>query len=136
MNYFLDTNVIIYANDSRNKDKQDQAIQLVTQLMQDNNGVISTQVMQEYAQVALNKLAQRQDVVIRQLFILESFQVIGQTPELIRRAIEIRSAYQISFWDACIISAAENAHCETIYSEDPNTGQFYSGIIVINPFAT
>ncbi len=136
MNCFLDTNVIIYANDSRNQDKQDQAIQLVTRLMQDNTGVIATQVMQEYAHVALNKLAQRQDVVIRQLFILESFLVIGQSPELTRRAIEIRSAYRISFWDACIISAAEKAQCETIYSEDLNAGQFYSGIIVVNPFAT
>jgi len=136
MKYFLDTNVIIYANDSRNTDKQNQAIQLVTQLMQEGNGVISTQVMQEYTHVALNKLAQRQDVVIRQLFILEAFHVIGQTPELIRRAIEIKTAYCVGFWDACIISAAEDAQCETIYSEDLNAGQFYSGIIVINPFAT
>ncbi len=92
--------------------------------------------MQEYAHVALNKLAQRQDVVIRQLFILESFNVITQSPELIRRAIEIKSAYHISYWDACIISAAENAQYETLYSEDLNAGQFYSGIIVINPFTT
>ncbi len=134
MKYFIDTNVLIYANDARDPNKQNQAIQLVSQLMRDDTGVLSTQVMQEYAHVALSKLGQRQDVVIRQLFILETFQVIGQTPELIRRAIEIRSAYCIGFWDACIISAAEKAGCATIYSEDLNAGQFYSGIIVQNPF--
>jgi predicted nucleic acid-binding protein len=134
MSSFIDTNIIIYANDARSVDKQSQAIDLVSRLMRDDTGVISTQVLQEYAHVALNKLDQRQDVVIRQLFLLESFTVIGQSPELIRRAIEIRSAYCINFWDACIISAAEKADCDTIYSEDLNAGQFYSGIIVRNPF--
>lgn len=71
MKYFIDTNVLIYANDLRNPKKQNQAIQLVSQLMRDDTGVLSTQVMQEYAHVALNNLGQRQDVVIRQL----SFQV-------------------------------------------------------------
>jgi predicted nucleic acid-binding protein len=104
--------------------------------MRDDTGVISTQVMQKYAHIALNKLGQRQDVVIRQLFFLESFTVIGQSPELIRHAIEIKSTYCISFWDACIISAAEKADCNIIYSEDLNAGQFCSGIVVRNPFIT
>jgi len=53
---------------------------------------------------------------------------------LIRRAVEIKAAYQVSFWDACIIAAAEYAKCRVILSEDMNAGQFYSVIVMQNPF--
>ncbi len=135
MKCFIDTNIIIYANDARDKEKQATAFLQVAELMTSGSGVISTQVLQEYAHVALNKLHQRQDVILRQLVLLEGgLEVIQQTPTLIRRSVEIKSTYQISFWDACLISAAELAKCHTILSEDMNTGQFYSGIAMRNPF--
>jgi predicted nucleic acid-binding protein len=133
--YFIDTNLIVYANDCRDTAKQQKALDVLAALMGDGRGVISTQVMQEYAHVALNKLGQRQDVVLRQLLLLEGFEVVAQTPALIRRSVEIRSTYQVSFWDACIVAAAEHARCAMILSEDFNTGQYYAGIAVENPFA-
>jgi len=132
--YFIDTDIIVYANDKRDKAKQQKAIGLITQMMKQGNGTISTQVIQEYADAALNKLNQAQDVVLRQIKLLESLEVVNQTSEQIRRAIEIMHAYKINFWDACIISNAEYSNCSVIYSEDLNTGQFYSGILIQNPF--
>jgi predicted nucleic acid-binding protein len=102
--------------------------------MSNGCGVISSQVMQEYASVALTKLKQRSDIVMRQLVLLESFEVVSLLPALIRRSVEIRATFQISFWDACIISAAEYAKCDAVYSEDFTSGRFYSGIIIKNPF--
>lgn len=131
---FLDTNVIIYANDERNKIKQDKALQLVTNLMKTNSGTISTQVLQEYASVALRKLHQRHEIIIRQIKLLESFEIVRQSPDMIRRALEIMQSYKIGFWDSCIISNAEFANCSVIYSEDLNQGQYYSGIKIVNPF--
>lgn len=131
---FIDTNLIIYANDSREKKKQKKAISLTADLMKTGTGVISTQVLQEYANVALTKLNQEQSVVLRQLVLLEAFEVIPILPRLIRRAIEVKAIYKICFWDALIISTAESAKCESILSEDLNPGQFYSGIVVKNPF--
>ncbi|MDQ6955155.1 MAG: PIN domain-containing protein [Mariprofundaceae bacterium] len=132
--YFIDTNIIVYANDARDKEKQAKALKIVAAHMKSGTGVISTQVLQEYAHVALNKLHQRQDVILRQLVLLEELNVIQQSPALIRRAVEIKASYQISFWDACIIGAAEYAKCNIILSEDMNAGQFYSGIAMQNPF--
>jgi predicted nucleic acid-binding protein len=131
---FIDSNIIVYANDARDKVKQAIALNVITEHMKSGTGVISTQVLQEYAHVALNKLHQRQDVILRQLVLLEEMTVIQQSPALIRRAVEIKAAYQISFWDACIIAAAEYAKCNVILSEDMNAGQFYSGIVMQNPF--
>jgi len=132
--YFIDTNIIVYANDARDKEKQSKALQVIAEHMKSGTGVISTQVLQEYAHVALNKLHQRQDVILRQLVLLEELIVIQQSPGLIRRAVEIKATYRISFWDACIIAAAEHAKCNIILSEDMSTGQFYSGIAMQNPF--
>ncbi len=133
---FVDTNIIIYANDKRDPEKQQKAIVLIKQLIKTGTGVISTQVLQEYAFVAIKKLKQSPDVVIRQIKLLEALEVINQTSDQISRAVEIMHAYKISFWDACIVSNAENANCSKIYSEELNTGQFYSGIQIINPFET
>ena len=131
---FIDTNIIVYANDARDKAKQNRSLELIADHMKAGTGVISTQVLQEYAHVALTKLNQRQEIVLRQLVLLEGLEVVYQSPALIRRSIEIRAAYQISFWDACIISAAEHSKCNFILSEDLNSGQFYSGIAMENPF--
>lgn len=131
---FVDTNVLIYANDSRDAVKQEKALTCIGELMRNRHGVLSTQVLQEYANVALNKLQQRQDVVLRQLVLLEGLETVLIIPALIRRGIEIKAAYGIGFWDSIIISAAEHANCSLILSEDFNTGQFYSGIEVVNPF--
>jgi len=130
---FIDTNIIVYANDGKNTEKQDKAIKVITDLMKSNKGTISTQVLQEYAFVALNKLNQNHDVVLRQLKLPEVFEVIRQSPEIIRRAVEIMYLYKISFWDSSIISNAEYGNCSIIYSEDLNTGQYYSGIKIENP---
>lgn len=133
---FLDTNIIVYANDNRDAAKQEVALEIIRSQMANGLGVISTQVMQEYAAVALRKLDQHADVVARQLALLEGFEVIRIEPLTIRRAVELHHVYQLSFWDSCILSAAESAGCSQLLSEDLNTGQLYSGIRVVNPFTS
>lgn len=131
---FLDTNLIVYANDSRDGQKQAQAIDLVSTAMRDGTGVISTQVMQEYAVVASGKLRQDPDTILRQLLLLETLEVVQITPALIRRALELQFRYQIDFWDAGILAAAEHSRCQALWSEDLNPGQLYTTVRVVNPF--
>jgi predicted nucleic acid-binding protein len=131
---FVDTNVVIYANDRTAGAKQARAIELITSLMRGQNGVLSVQVLQEYANTALGKLGQEASVVLRQLRHLERLRVVAPSPAMVRRAVEIRNSYQIGFWDASIIAAAESADCTVILSEDLSSGQFYAGIEVANPF--
>ncbi len=133
--YFIDSNILIYANDRNAGEKQAVAIEVVARCMKAGNGVISIQVLQEYANIALKKLMQDAAVVLRQLTLLDVFRIIAPSSTMVRRGVEIRSAYRISFWDACIVAAAEAADCDCILSEDLNTGQFYAGVKVMNPFA-
>ena len=71
--------------------------------------------------------------MLHQLKLLEFLVVVTQTPDLIRRAVELFHTYKIGFRDACIIGAAERAGCTEIYSEDLNAGQAYAGIKLSNP---
>ena len=132
---FVDTNLFVYASDNRDAEELEKSIQLISETMKNGNGVVSTQVLQEYVQVTLTELGQNQNVVLRQLVLLEAFEIITISLGLIRRGVEIRAAYGISFWDSLIVAAAESGKCDTVLSEDLNPGQFYSGIVVVNPLA-
>jgi len=132
---FIDTNIIVYANDKRDPLKQRVAVQTITEHMQEGSGVISVQVMQEYAAVAHSKLGQAPDVILRQLRLLEAFELVCIDPHLVRRAVEHQVLHRIAFWDACIIAAAEHAACRKLLSEDLNPGQRYGDVKVVNPFS-
>ena len=90
---FIDSNVILYANDKREKRKQKLAIDVVSLLMKKMLGVVSTQVLQEYANTALSKLGQESGIVLRQLKLLETLTVIPSSAEMVRRMVEIRTTY-------------------------------------------
>ena len=132
--YFVDSNLVVYANDRRDPEKQARALEVVTQLMTAGNGVLSIQVLQEYANTALAKLEQEPQVVIRQIKLLDCLTTIAPSPASVRRTVEVRNTYRISFWDAAIVVAAEAGECDIILSEDLNAGQYYAGIQVANPF--
>lgn len=131
--YFIDTNILVYANDRNAEEKQARCIDVVAELMRTRQGVVSIQVLQEYACTALKKLHQSTEVVLRQIKLLESFEVVIPEPQTVIRAVEIQCRSQISFWDAAIVAAAEQAKCNVILSEDLNEEQYYAGIPVMNP---
>ena len=94
---FIDTNILVYANDSRERKKQKTCVELISAALRSHQGVVSSQVLSEYANVALTKLGQPPRVVRRQLEILSTLRVVSLTPELIIRAIEIKDLYGLSF---------------------------------------
>ena len=132
---FIDTNILVYANDRRDSHKHNQCLKLLEKYLASGQAVISTQVLYEYASTALSKLGQKDSVVRRQIELLSSLQVVPQSAALAIRAIEIKALYGLSFWDAAIIAAAEAGRCKRILSEDMNAGQFYCGIQMVNPLA-
>jgi predicted nucleic acid-binding protein len=133
---FLDTNVIVYANDARDRAKQERAQELTAAAMREGTGTISTQVLQEYAVAAHKRLHQDPDAILQQLLLLETLEVVQVTPAVIRRALELQWRYRIDFWDANILAAAEKARCAVLLSEDLNPGQLYATVRVENPFAS
>jgi predicted nucleic acid-binding protein len=56
------------------------------------------------------------------------------TAATIVRASEIGEIWQISFWDAMILAAAEQSGAERLLTEDLNAGQKIAGIEIVNPY--
>src|SRR5437016_6144086 len=122
MRVFFDTNVLVYAYDPRDPRKLQIAAELIAQGIRTSTGVISAQVLSEFALTALQKLHQSSQIVVQELRAFEELQIIQLAPELIRQAVEVRELYKIHFWDAQIIAAAEAANCEAVLSEDLSAG--------------
>jgi predicted nucleic acid-binding protein len=134
--YFVDTNILMYAHDTAAGDKHARARALVEQLWESRAGVVSTQVLQELA-VNLRRKAKKaldakatRDIVSDYL----TWQVVVNGGESILEAIDLESRYQISFWDALVVHAAEASGAEVLYSEDLSDGQRYGTVRVTNPF--
>jgi len=131
---FLDTNLIVYANDTRDAQKQARAIELITTAMREGTGVISTQVMQEFYVAATRKLSADPLYVKEIIHSLMHFEVVSIGPTLINEAIDNSILQRISFWDALIVVAAESAKCSEIWSDDLSDGQIIRGVKIGNPF--
>jgi predicted nucleic acid-binding protein len=56
------------------------------------------------------------------------------TPATIVRASEIGEIWQLSFWDAMIVAAAEQSHAGRLLTEDLSHGARIAGIEIVDPF--
>jgi predicted nucleic acid-binding protein len=134
---FLDTNILLYAHDRRNPLKQSIAAELIRNALIDSAGVISYQVMHEFFNVALTKVAlkmRHEDARLYLEGVLRRFTVVPSSISLVSEAIRIQERFRLSWYDSLIVSAAQYAGCTTLYSEDLQHGQQLGVISVVNPF--
>ena len=129
---FIDTNILVYTLDTYDRRKQKLCRQALQELESGNDGVISTQVMQEFYVISTKKLGIEPAVAKKILHSLESFEIVIVDPMLIKEAIDCSMIHQISLWDALVIVCAESAKCEKIWTEDLNHGQVINGVRVEN----
>ena len=62
-----------------------------------------------------------------------AWQVVVNGGDSILEALELEARYQLSFWDALVVQAAQVAGAEILYSEDLSDGQRYGTVRVKNP---
>ena len=133
---FLDTNILIYAHDRGAGERHEKARDLIDRLWWNRRGVLSTQVLQEFAvnvrRKAKNPIpAEEVEAVIRDYL---TWEVVVNGGEAILGALKVEERYGISFWDALLVSAANLAGVDQLFTEDLNHGQKYDTVQVINPF--
>ena len=130
---FIDSNILLYTVDDAELPKQN-AANSVVQNLAEAGGVISTQVLQEFYNVAVNKLKLPKDYV-KELIerLADCFTVHKNSVADILRAIDISIRTKFSFWDSLIISASISENCNKLYSEDLNDGQIVENVLIQNP---
>jgi predicted nucleic acid-binding protein len=131
---FLDTNILVYTDDTGAREKQARALDLVERCQIERSGVVSTQVLQEYFVTATKKLKVSAEVAKRKTELLARLELVQIGFKDILAAIDFHSAHQVSFWDALIIRAALRSGCSILFSEDLQTGRNIEGLEIVNPF--
>lgn len=134
---FVDTNVLVYAEDKDDERRHPIARDLVVDLWRSREGVISVQVLQEFFVTVTRKIARplslaKADEIVEEYL---RWRVVENTGALLTAAIGLAQRSSVSFWDAMIIQAAIDAGCDRLYSEDLNDGQRFGSVTVHNPFA-
>ncbi len=97
---------------------------------------LSLQVVQEFLNTCLRKarLGQNREALRDSLDMLLASSCHMPSADTVRRALDIQHQFQLAYWDATIIAAAQELGCDTLYTEDLNHGQDYGGVVVRNPF--
>jgi predicted nucleic acid-binding protein len=132
---FVDTNILVYAHDRSTGDKHVRARALVDQLWDSGQGVLSTQVLQEFCYNIRRKAVHPLPVEEVRLLLRDyaTWEVVTNTPSSILGALDIEARFKTSFWDALILQAAEACGASVLYSEDLAAGQRYGSVRVVNP---
>ncbi len=134
MRSFIDTNVLIYADSADAGDKQSRASSLIAQFLRDGDGVISTQVLHEFVNAAIRKLALPLDLVRARVRLYSRFETVTASPASILDALDLHALHTISFWDALILQAARQSGCVQVLTEDLQAGAVIGGVRVVSPF--
>ena len=134
MRSLLDTNVLIYADAADEPAKQRQAVSLISELRRTGDAVLSTQVLQEYVNVALRKLRLPPALIRERLAFYRRFDLVVTSPDLIAAALDLHVLRSISFYDALVVQAAVAGGCQRVLSEDLQHGATLGGVRIVNPF--
>lgn len=127
---FFDTNVLLYllSGDTAKADR--------TETLLAAGGIISVQVLNEFASVALGKKAVEFGELKEILAAIRSACSVRpldiETHDL---GLEIAERYRFSLYDSLIVAAALRANCSVLYSEDLQHGQTIEALSIRNPFA-
>lgn len=136
LQYFLDTNLLVFAFHRSARLKHDLAVQLLEGCCEYENGCLSIQVLQEFYITVTRKIAKTIEYsTARQIDAdLAHWRVHAPKTGDLLQAIDMQHEHQLSFWNAQIVQSAVSLGCAQLLSEDFNHGQVYGTVRVINPF--
>ena len=136
--YLIDTNVLIYAYDARDPDKQAKAIELLDALALSGQAGLTAQILGEFfvnvTRKPLHPLSiseARQSC--RQL--ARSWTVFDVTVRCHLRAIGAVSRHRLSYWDAVLWATAAERGIPIILTEDQQSGRAVESVGYLDPFA-
>lgn len=129
---FFDSNTLLYLASN-----QQDRIDRVRELME-GGGIISVQVMNEMANVCRRKFSMTWPATTALISEAEGLLVIVPvTLEIHRDGLRLASRYGFAIYDSFIVAAALAADCDTLWSEDMQSGMVVDGRLTIaNPFQT
>lgn len=130
---FLDTNVVVYAFDSDAPEKRRRS----RALLAGRDWIISWQVLQELASVALHRFAvplKPEDLRDYTSLCLWPRCRVLPSEEVYRKALQVHDRYGYRFYDSLIIASALAGGVKRLLSEDLQHGQVIHDLRIENPY--
>ena len=134
MRVALDTNVLAYAEGTNGAPMRDKALTLVRRLPPDSV-LLPVQTLGELFNVLVRK-AKRRPTRARAAILTwrDAYPVVDTSATVMLGAADLASDHGLSIWDSVVLSAAAQAECRLLLSEDLQNGFTWRGVTVVNPF--
>lgn len=137
--YLVDTNILVYAYDRSEPEKQKMAIDILDFLAMHKVGILSPQILSEFFNVVTKKLSAPLTVeegCARLNNYLQAWEVVDLTGIVVLEAARGVKEHKFSFWDSLVWATARMNQIKTVISEDFSNNSVVEGVRFINPFKT
>jgi predicted nucleic acid-binding protein len=132
----VDANILVYSVDERDSRKHNIATRVV-EFAKTARSVLTLQSISEFYNVVTRKsYMPARDAVIMVDELVATFNIVSSSPATLSRATALHStsASKIQFWDAMLLTTANEHGASIIFSEDLTDGSIVGGIEICNPF--
>jgi predicted nucleic acid-binding protein len=137
--FFLDTNILVYSFDETAPDKQQIAQRLIHEALHTQRGVISSQIIQEFLNVALRKFTRPMTVSEARTYLRAVLLPLCHhypSTTFYDQALLIREETGFSWYDSLVVTAAIELDSDLLFSEDLSANRKIRRLTIINPFTT
>jgi predicted nucleic acid-binding protein len=131
---FLDTNVLIYAAAGRKTDPRKHSV--ARKLIADVAFGVSAQTLGEFYVAVGRKAALKMplDEIDEWIELLTEQPFTPVDQDIVRSGIFLSRRYNIQYYDASLLAAAERLGAATFYTEDLKHNEVYGTVRAVNPF--
>jgi predicted nucleic acid-binding protein len=135
--YLVDTNLLVYAYDRSEPEKQAKAVELLDELVKNGTGILSPQVLSEFYTVVTRKLPASltpQEGYKSISNYIRSWNMVDLTSLVVLEAVRGVRDHRLSYWDSLIWATAKMNQIPTVVSEDFSHNSVIEGVRFTNPF--
>lgn len=133
MKLALDTNILAYAEGVGDQQRQTSALSLIRRLPLDAT-YLPVQVLAELYNVLVKKAKRSpHDARMSVLTWRDTFGVLNTSAPVMSAAADLSVDHQFTIWGAIVLSAAADAQCRFLLSEDMQDGFTWRGVSITNP---
>jgi len=135
--YFLDTNIFVYSFDRTSKAKARVAQELIHRAIATGKGIVSSQVVQEFFNVALRQFETPMSLSDAEQYLAITFRpllAVYPSVNLYGEALRLQKQHSVGWYDSLIVVSALQGQCATLYSEDLQDGRKFGDLTLRNPF--
>jgi predicted nucleic acid-binding protein len=135
----IDTNVLVYAYDARERDKQERAVEVLRHLVVDGQGKLSAQVLGEFVRATTTKLdpaLTAREAADQVVALAASWPVLPVTALIVLEAARGIATHRLNYWDAQLWATARLNQMSTILTEDFTHGREIDHVRFVNPFVS